>query len=84
MGAVVTSCGRLFYSGMVLGKKVFCLLSGGMECRRRCRGCAGWFSWGSRWSTGRQSDRNLPQIFSASGFCNVLPNALVLMLRQLF
>ena len=84
MGAVATSCGRLFYSGMVLGKKVFCLLSGGMECRRRCRECAGWFSWGSRWSTGRQSDRNLPQIFSASRFCNVLPNALVLMLRQLF
>ena len=24
-GAVVTSCRRLFHSGMVLGKKVFCL-----------------------------------------------------------
>ena len=28
MGAVVTSCGRLFYSGMVLGKSSVCCLVG--------------------------------------------------------
>ena len=41
-GAVVTSCRRLFHSGMVLGKKVFYLLSSGMECCRWGHGYAGW------------------------------------------
>ena len=37
VGAVVTSCGRLFHSGIVLGKKVTsaCKQSGEMECHRR-------------------------------------------------
>ena len=43
VGAVVTCWGRLFHSGMVLGKKVFCLcmLSGEMGCQRWS---VGWFS----------------------------------------